>query len=195
MASNTVFVSNFPFSTTEEALRDVFAAYCEIRSVRIIVDRETGRSRGFAFVEVVEPASIDAAIESLDGSDFGGRRLSVSRARGRAGATETRSPSRGTSSRASDDSVLGAYRARRGEESHQPAASSAPFRHRIVVEWSDEEQAYSASVPSLGTAASGATIEDAIRAAVSRARVAAEHLSDEEDDDRDPPPAVRGGLA
>src|SRR5215831_17926808 len=106
MASNTVFVSNFPFSTTEEALRDIFAGYCEIRSVRIIVDRETGRSRGFAFVEVVEPASIDAAIESLDGSDFGGRRLSVSRARGRAGAAEPRPSARGTSSRAmGDDSV------------------------------------------------------------------------------------------
>ena len=66
MASNTLFVSNFPFTTTEDELRGTFEAMGAVESVRIIVDRETGRSRGFAFVEFSDPQALDMAIEQLN---------------------------------------------------------------------------------------------------------------------------------
>ena len=65
MATTTLFVSNFPFATTENDLRAAFEALCPITGIRIITDRQTGRSRGFAFVEVTEPAGADSAIVSL----------------------------------------------------------------------------------------------------------------------------------
>src|SRR5262245_3698283 len=90
MASSTVFVSNFPFATTEDELRARFEGLAAVRSVRIIVERETGRSRGFAFVELVDVVAVDGVIEALDGTELKGRRLAVSKARGRTGAPEPR---------------------------------------------------------------------------------------------------------
>ena len=81
MASNTLFVSNFPFTTTEDELRSTFEPMGAIQSVRIIVDRETGRSRGFAFVEFNDPQALDVAIDQLNETEFRGRRLVVSKAR------------------------------------------------------------------------------------------------------------------
>lgn len=150
MASNTLFVSNFPFVTTEDELRATFEAIGAVTSIRIILDRETGRSRGFAFVELADPSSVDAAIERLNDTEFHGRRLVVSKARGRAGGDVL--PAAG------------------GNRAARPADPPAPFRHRIVVDWNDEDGAYVATVPDLGVSAHAATIEAAIRQAQSRAR-------------------------
>jgi RNA recognition motif-containing protein len=81
MAKN-LYVGNLPWSTTEEELREAFAPYGEIISAKIITDRETGRSRGFGFVEI-EGDGADEAIQNLDGSMLGGRTLKVNEARPR----------------------------------------------------------------------------------------------------------------
>jgi RNA recognition motif-containing protein len=81
MAKN-LYVGNLPWSTSEDELRDAFAQYGEVESVKIVYDRETGRSRGFGFVEIEESAA-DQAIEALNGSEFGGRTLKVNEARPR----------------------------------------------------------------------------------------------------------------
>ena len=79
-----IYVGNLPFSATEDGLRDHFAQHGEVHSVRIITDRETGRSRGFGFVEMDGPAA-DEAIRALDQEDFGGRNLRVNEAQPREG--------------------------------------------------------------------------------------------------------------
>lgn len=77
-----MYVGNLPFSSSEEDVRELFSQFGEVKSVAIITDRETGRSRGFGFVEMDSgPAS--EAIAALDGSDFGGRMLKVNEARPR----------------------------------------------------------------------------------------------------------------
>ncbi len=81
MAKN-IYVGNLPWSCTEDEVRDAFAAYGEVISVRLIEDRETGRPRGFGFVEMEDEAA-DKAIEALDGTDFGGRTIKVNEARPR----------------------------------------------------------------------------------------------------------------
>jgi len=81
MAKN-IYVGNLPWSATEDEVRNAFAVYGEVVSVRLVEDRETGRPRGFGFVEM-EDAGADKAIEALDGSDFGGRTLKVNEARPR----------------------------------------------------------------------------------------------------------------
>ena len=80
--SKKMYVGNLPFSSTEDDLRDLFSQYGEVQSANIIYDRETGRSRGFGFVEMAEE-SADSAIESLNGNEFGGRTLRVNEARPR----------------------------------------------------------------------------------------------------------------
>jgi RNA recognition motif-containing protein len=71
-----------PWSSSEDDVRDTFAQYGEVISAKIIYDRETGRSRGFGFVEM-EDAAADEAINELNGSDLGGRSLKVNEARPR----------------------------------------------------------------------------------------------------------------
>ncbi len=82
MAKN-IYVGNLPWSATEEEIRAAFSNYGEVRYVKLIEDRETGRPRGFGFVEMEDQGAL-AAIEALDGSDFGGRALKVNEARPRA---------------------------------------------------------------------------------------------------------------
>lgn len=77
-----IYVGNIPFSCTEEELEELFSAHGAVESVKIISDRETGRSRGFAFVEM-EAAGADAAIQALDGRDMGDRPMRVNEARER----------------------------------------------------------------------------------------------------------------
>ena len=72
------YVGNVSFKTTEDELRSLFSQYGEVSSVNVITDRETGRPRGFAFVEM---DGADAAIAALDQKDFGGRVLTVNEAR------------------------------------------------------------------------------------------------------------------
>ena len=76
-----VFVGNLSFQTTESELRSAFEPYGEVLRVRMMTDRETGRSRGFAFVEMANDEEATRAIESLNGKDVGGRTLNVSEAR------------------------------------------------------------------------------------------------------------------
>ena len=78
-----LFVGNLSFNTTEDALRDVFSQHGEVRSVAIITDRLTGRSRGFGFIEMDDDAAADAAVEALNGQDCDGRALTVNEARPR----------------------------------------------------------------------------------------------------------------
>jgi RNA recognition motif-containing protein len=78
-----LYVGNLPFDTTEDALRDVFAPFGEVQQVRIMTDRDTGRSRGFAFVEMAQDDDAEKAIAALNGRDFGGRALTVNEARPR----------------------------------------------------------------------------------------------------------------
>lgn len=75
-----LYVGNLPYSITEEELRDLFATHGPIESVNIITDRETGRARGFAFVEFEEQTGADAAVQALNGSELGGRSLRVNEA-------------------------------------------------------------------------------------------------------------------
>jgi RNA recognition motif-containing protein len=78
----TIYVGNLPYSTTESELREMFEQHGTVHSVKLITDRETGRPRGFGFVEM-DPDGADKAIEALDGHDMGGRNLKVNEARGR----------------------------------------------------------------------------------------------------------------
>ena len=80
--AKTIYVGNLPFSATEDEVRDLFSQHGTVQSVKLITDRETGRPRGFGFVEM-EDADADKAISALDGADMGGRNLRVSPARPR----------------------------------------------------------------------------------------------------------------
>ncbi|HEY8492818.1 MAG TPA: RNA-binding protein [Myxococcota bacterium] len=81
--SKKLYVGNIPFSTTEAELRELFEAHGEVASVSVITDRETGRPRGFAFVEMADGDAADAAMRQLDGRSLGGRPLRVNEATSR----------------------------------------------------------------------------------------------------------------
>jgi cold-inducible RNA-binding protein len=76
-----IFVGNLSFGTTETTVRSVFEAYGAVEGVTLITDRETGQSRGFAFVEMSNTAEADLAIADLHGTELDGRLLKVSEAR------------------------------------------------------------------------------------------------------------------
>ncbi|MDQ6975471.1 MAG: RNA-binding protein [Mariprofundaceae bacterium] len=78
-----IYVGNLSFRSTEDDLRDVFAEFGDVESVKIITDRETGRSRGFAFIEMSSDEGAANAIASLNGQDHLGRDLTVNEARPR----------------------------------------------------------------------------------------------------------------
>ncbi len=78
-----IYVSGLNFSTTSESLQELFAEYGEVDSAKIITDRETGRSRGFAFVEMPNDAEGQKAIDELSGTDFEGKTITVNVARPR----------------------------------------------------------------------------------------------------------------
>ena len=77
-----IYVGNLAFSTTEDELRQLFAEFGEVSSVKIISDRDTGRSRGFGFVEM-DDSPADQAIDALNGTEMGGRPLRINEARPR----------------------------------------------------------------------------------------------------------------
>ena len=81
--SKKIYVGNLSFSSTEADIRDAFARHGEVESVAVITDRETGRPRGFAFVEMEEASAAASAIGALDGSDLGGRTIKVNEAKPR----------------------------------------------------------------------------------------------------------------
>ncbi len=76
-----IFVGNLDFNATEEAVRSLFEQYGAVNSARIMTDRETGRSRGFAFVEMQNETEADQAISALNGYQLDGRALNVNEAR------------------------------------------------------------------------------------------------------------------
>ncbi|WP_291327845.1 RNA-binding protein [Desulfovibrio sp. UCD-KL4C] len=80
--SKNIYVGNLPWSSSEEDVKVAFEEFGEVISVKLITDRETGRPRGFGFVEMEDQGALKA-IESLDGVDFGGRNLKVNEARPR----------------------------------------------------------------------------------------------------------------
>ena len=79
--SKNLYVGNLAFGTTTDDLRDLFAQYGNVKSAQVVMDRETGRSRGFGFVEMNDGA--EAAIDALNGKEFQGRSLAVNEARPR----------------------------------------------------------------------------------------------------------------
>ena len=80
-----IYVTNLAYTTTEEELSQLFEPYGSVESVRIITDRDTGRSRGFGFVEMPDATEARAAIAGLNGTALGGRALTVDEARPREG--------------------------------------------------------------------------------------------------------------
>jgi cold-inducible RNA-binding protein len=96
-----IFVGNLDFGATEESIRSLFEPYGVIERVSLVTDRDTGRSRGFAFVEMTDSGEADRAIAGLNGTNLGGRALNVNEARakedrggggGGGGGRERRSP-------------------------------------------------------------------------------------------------------
>lgn len=79
----SIFVGNLSYEVSQEDLVQVFAEYGTVKSVRLPIDRETGRIRGFAFVDMSTETEEAAAIEALDGAEWVGRNLRVSKARPR----------------------------------------------------------------------------------------------------------------
>ena len=80
-----IYVGNINFRTTEDELREMFGQHGEVEDVAVITDRDTGRSRGFAFVTMPDDAQAKAAIEAVNGTDMGGRTVNVNEARPRTG--------------------------------------------------------------------------------------------------------------
>lgn len=78
---NKIYVGNLPFSATSESLNEMFSKFGSVDSAKIVMDRDTGRSKGFGFVEMSSADEAAAAIEKLNGQDMGGRSLVVNEAR------------------------------------------------------------------------------------------------------------------
>ena len=78
-----IYLGNLPFTSTEDEVEETFSSYGEVASVTIIRDRDTGRSKGFGFVEMPEDSAAQSAITALHGRELGGRVLTVNEARPR----------------------------------------------------------------------------------------------------------------
>ena len=78
-----IYVGNLSYAMSESELRDAFGAFGEVSSVKILIDRETGRSRGFGFVEMPNQSEAETAIIQLNGKELGGRALRINEARPR----------------------------------------------------------------------------------------------------------------
>ena len=79
-----IFVGNLDFAATDSSVRTMFERYGTVDRVNLVTDRDTGRSRGFAFVEMSNTEEADRAIDGLNGADLGGRALNVNEARPKA---------------------------------------------------------------------------------------------------------------
>lgn len=85
-----LYVGNLSYQMTDDDLHNAFSAYGEVSSAKIIMDRDTGRSKGFGFVEMPNDDEAEAAIQALDGSEIGGRSVKVNQARPRTDAPRSR---------------------------------------------------------------------------------------------------------
>jgi RNA recognition motif-containing protein len=81
--SKRIYCGNLTFQATEDDVRNLFTPFGEVTDVHVVMDRETGRSRGFAFAEMATPDQAKAAIEGLNGREVGGRTLKVNEAQAR----------------------------------------------------------------------------------------------------------------
>lgn len=81
--SKKLYVGNLPYATTDDDLRGMFEAYGTVQSAQVIKDRESGRSKGFGFVEMANADEAENAIQALNGRDLKGRRINVNEARPR----------------------------------------------------------------------------------------------------------------
>ena len=79
-----LYVGNLPHSTTEAELRNLFEAHGAVEKITLVTDRDTGRSRGFGFVEMTDASEADKAIAALNGADLGGRTLTINEAKPKA---------------------------------------------------------------------------------------------------------------
>ncbi len=78
-----IYVGNLPYSVTEDDLRELFGGFGDVSSANVIMDKFSGRSKGFGFVEMSSQADAEAAIKALNESDLGGRNIKVNEARPR----------------------------------------------------------------------------------------------------------------
>lgn len=101
-----LFVGNLPFSATDDALKAIFAEVGTVESATIIIDKMTGRSKGFGFVEMSSDEEAQKAIDSLNGKDFKGRNITVNEAR----PMEPRAPRTGGFNRGGDRGGFGRRR-------------------------------------------------------------------------------------
>ena len=83
MENKKLFVGSLPYSTNDDELRELFAEVGTVESATVIMERETGRSKGFGFVEMSSPEEAQAAVKTLDGRELNGRRIVVNEARPR----------------------------------------------------------------------------------------------------------------
>jgi cold-inducible RNA-binding protein len=81
MAMKNIYVGNLAFSTTEAELRTIFEAHGAVEKITLMTDKDTGRSRGFGFVEMTNANEADKAIAALNGSDLSGRKLTINQAK------------------------------------------------------------------------------------------------------------------
>jgi len=89
-----LYVGNLSYDTTEDTLRTLFAEFGEVQSVNVITDRDTGRSKGFAFVEMASEQAAEASIQALTGKSVDGREIRVDKAKPRADRDDRRSTER-----------------------------------------------------------------------------------------------------
>ena len=78
-----IYVGNLPYSIDRDQLREIFAQYGEVRAARIVTERETGKSKGYGFVDMDNNEEANAAIAALNGTDIGGRKVIINEARPR----------------------------------------------------------------------------------------------------------------
>lgn len=78
-----IYVGNMSYRSSEESIKDLFGQFGEVKSVKLITDRETGRAKGFGFVEMTSDSEANEAIESLNGKEFDGRTLRINEAKPR----------------------------------------------------------------------------------------------------------------
>ena len=78
-----IYVGNLPYSIDRDQLREIFAQYGEVRAARIVIERETGKSKGYGFVDMDNNEEANAAIAALNGTDIGGRKAVINEARPR----------------------------------------------------------------------------------------------------------------
>ncbi len=90
-----LYIGNLPDSATEQDLSDKFAAYGTVESVKLITDRDTGRTKGFGFIEMASEAEAQVAIDSLDGTNYEGQSMKVNEAKPKKAPRDNRGGGRG----------------------------------------------------------------------------------------------------